>query len=285
MKSTRTTLQTSGVQRAAVVGVIQLLVLITAVTAQQLYGALVGNVTDSTGAALPGATVTATQLETNLTREAVTNASGAYSIPNIPSGTYRVVVTVSGFQTFTASNIAVTNRDTRVDARLSVGPLQESVTVLARAAILQTETAAVQHLATSEQLQTLPTSGRAFQSFVTLMPGVAQPNYEQAGGINNPGRTMSLTINGQPSTNTVVRLDGVTATNQYFEQLQSYGPGLEAIESVNVVTSSFDADQGMAGAAAVNVQVKSGTNNLRGSAFEYATDSRMRARNYFLPAG
>jgi hypothetical protein len=60
---------------------------------------------------------------------------------------------------------------------------------------------------------------------VTLIPGVAQPNYEQAGGINNPGRTMSLTINGQPSTNTVVRLDGVTATNQYFEQLQSYGPG------------------------------------------------------------
>ena len=117
------------------------------------------------------------------------------------------------------------------------------------------------------------------------MPGVAQPNYEQAGGINNPGRTMSLTINGQPATNTVVRLDGVTATNQYFEQLQSYGPGLEAIESVNIVTSSFDADQGMAGAAAVNVQVKSGTNKFKGSAFEYATDSRMRARNYFLPAG
>ena len=82
----------------------------------------------------------------------------------------------------------------------------------ATAAILQTENAAVQHVATSEQLvQTLPTSGRAFQSFLTLMPGVAEPNYQQSGGINNPGRTMSLTINGQPATNTVVRLDGITA--------------------------------------------------------------------------
>ena len=254
------------------------------VAAQSLYGSLVGNVTDSTGGAVPGATVTATQAETNLTREVTTNATGAYSIPNIPSGTYTVVVALVGFRKFEVHNVTVTNRDVRVDANLSLGTIEEAVTVSATAAILQTENAAVTHVTSSEQLQTLPTSGRAFQSFMTLMPGVAQPNYEQAGGINNPGRTMSVTINGQPSTNTVVRLDGVTATNQYFEQLQTYGPGLEAIETVSVVTSSFDADQGMAGAAAVNVQVKTGTNNVRGSAFEYATDAKMRARNYFLPA-
>ena len=228
--------------------------------AQNVYGSLVGNVTDSSGGAIPGATVTATQTQTNLTREVVTNESGAYSIPNIPSGTYQVVVAVPGFQNFTVRDIGVTNRDVRVDARLSLGALEEAVTVTATAAILQTENAAVQHVANSEQLQTLPTSGRAFQSFMTLMPGVGEPNYQQSGGINNPGRTMSLTVNGQPATNTVVRLDGITATNQFFESIQSYGPSLEAIETVNVVTSSFDADQGMAGAAAVNVQVKSGTN-------------------------
>src|SRR5688572_8007267 len=255
-----------------------------AADAQAVYGSLVGNVSDSSGGAIPGATVTATQVETNLTREVVTNASGAYSIPNIPSGTYQVVVTVPGFQTFTARDITVTNRDVRVDAKLGLGTLEEALTVTATAAILQTENAAVQHIANSEQLQTLPTSGRAFQSFMTLMPGVADPNYQQSGGINNPGRTMSLTINGQPATNTVVRLDGITATNQFFESIQSYGPSLEAIETVNVVTSSFDADQGMAGAAAVNVQVKTGTNNFRGSAFEYSTNAKWRARNYFLPA-
>ena len=241
----------------------------TGADAQAVYGSLVGNVTDTTGGAIPGATVTATHTQTNLTREVVSNASGVYSIPNIPSGTYQVVVAVPGFQTFTARDVIVTNRDTRVDAKLGLGTLEEALTVTATAAILQTENAAVQHIANSEQLQTLPTSGRAFQSFMTLMPGVADPNYQQSGGINNPGRTMSLTINGQPATNTVVRLDGITATNQFFESIQSYGPSLEAIETVNVVTSSFDADQGMAGAAAVNVQVKTGTNNFRGSAFEY----------------
>ncbi|MCM3880869.1 MAG: TonB-dependent receptor, partial [Vicinamibacterales bacterium] len=253
--------------------------------AQNVYGSLVGNVTDSSGGVVPGATVIATQTETNLVRETTTSASGAYSIPNIPSGTYTIAITLTGFQPFTARSVEVTNRDVRVDAKLGLGTLEEAITVTASSAILQTENAAVQHLANAEELQTLPTSGRAFQSFLTLMPGVADPNYQQSGGINNPGRTMSLTINGQPATNTVVRLDGITATNQFFESIQSYGPSLEAIETVNVVTSSFDADQGMAGAAAVNVQVKSGTNVFRGSAFEYAVDARMRARNYFLPAG
>ena len=116
--------------------------------AQSVYGSLVGNVTDSTGAALPGATVTATHVETNLKREVVTSATGSYSIPNIPSGTYQVVVTLAGFQTFTAPNIIVVNRDVRVDAKLSVGSLEESITVSGTAAILQTENAAVQHIAT-----------------------------------------------------------------------------------------------------------------------------------------
>jgi len=160
--------------------------------AQNLYGSLVGNVTDSTGGAVPGATVTATQAETNLTREVTTNETGAYSIPNIPSGTYTVVVELVGFEKFVVKSIIVTNRDVRVDAKLSLGTIEEAVTVSATAAILQTENAAVTHVTNSEQLQTLPTSGRAFQSFMTLMPGVAQPNYQQAGGINNPGRTMAV---------------------------------------------------------------------------------------------
>ena len=117
------------------------------------------------------------------------------------------------------------------------------------------------------------------------MPGVSQPDYVQSGGSNNPTRAMAITINGQPPNNTVVRLDGVTQINQFFQQIQAYSPSLEAIETVSVVTNSFDADQGMAGAAAVNVQVKSGTNKLSGSLFEQATDYRMKARNFFLPPG
>jgi hypothetical protein len=129
--------------------------------------------------------------------------------------------------------------------------------------VLQTESAAVQSLTTKTQLETLPTSGRAYQTALALMPGVAQPNYDQSGGSNNPTRAMAITVNGQPPSNTVVRLDGVSQINQFFQQIQAYSPSLEAIETISVVTSSFDADQGMAGGASVNVQVKSGTKHRR----------------------
>ena len=176
------------------------------------------------------------------------------------------------------------NTAVRVDAKLNVGTLQESVLVSADAVLLQTETAAVQTQTTSQQLQNLPINGRSFQSMLTLTPGVAQPNYFQTGGINNPARSMQVSVNGAPNSNTVFRLDGVSATNQWIQGLQAYTPGIEAIETVNVVTNSFDAEQGMAGGASVNVQIKSGTNSLHGSAFEYLTHDKLRARNFFLPA-
>ncbi len=253
---------------------------------QALYGSLLGNVTDETGAALPGATITITQRETNLARDVVTNETGGYNVPNLLPGTYQIDVKLSGFSTFTAREIAVRQGlDVRVDARLKVGTLEESIVVSGQAAVLQTESAAVQSLTTSTQLETVPTSGRAYQTALALMPGVAQPNYDQSGGSNNPTRSMAITVNGQPPNNTVVRLDGVSQINQFFQQIQAYSPSLEAIETVSVVTNSFDADQGMAGGASVNVQVKSGTNTITGSIFEHVTDYRMKSKNFFLPAG
>jgi hypothetical protein len=265
---------------------VSLVLVSTPVVAQVLYGSIVGTVTDSADLAVPGATVTITHAETNQARETTTNASGNYAFPNVAAGTYRVDVTLPGFQSFRAQDIAVRlNTAVRVDARLNVGALQESVLVSADAVLLQTETAAVQTQTTSEQLQSLPINGRSFQSALTLTPGVAQPNYFQTGGINNPARAMQVSVNGAPNSNTVFRLDGVSATNQWIQGLQAYTPAIEAIETVNVVTNSFDAEQGMAGGASVNVQIKSGTNTLRGSAFEYLTHDKLRARNFFLPAG
>lgn len=255
-------------------------------SAQALYGGLVGNVTDETGLSVPGATVKITHAETSQTREATTNETGGYSFPNIPPGTYQVDVALTGFQSVSSRGVVVRQSTSiRVDLRLTVGTLQETVLVSGSAAVLQTENAAVQMLTTSEQIESMPTSSRAYQSFMTLMPGVSQPYTMQAGGINNPARSMGVSINGQPPNNTVFRVDGANATNQWYPDLQSYSPGLEAVESVSVVTNSFDADQGMAGGAAVNVQVKTGSNALRGSLFEYLTDARLKNRPYFLPAG
>jgi hypothetical protein len=193
--------------------------------AQALYGSLLGNVTDETGAALPGATVTITQRETNLARDVVTNETGSYNVPNLLPGTYQVSVKLPGFSTFTARDIAVRQGlDVRVDAKLSVGALEESIIVSGQAAVLQTESAAVQSLTTSEQLETVPTSGRAYQTALALMPGVAQPSYDQSGGSNNPTRSMAVQVNGQPTNNTVFRLDGVSQINQFFQQIQAYTP-------------------------------------------------------------
>src|SRR5437773_6110791 len=112
--------------------------------AQVLYGSLVGNVTDETGAAVPGATVTIKHLETGASREAVTDATGAYRFPTLQSGTYTITVTLTGFRTFSRSEVALTlNNVTRVDAALQVGELSEMVNVTASSPLLQTERAEV----------------------------------------------------------------------------------------------------------------------------------------------
>ena len=254
--------------------------------AQSLYGSLVGTVTDDSGAVLAQAAVTATQRETNFSRTTVTNDTGGYNLPNILPGTYELTVTHPGFQTFTARGVGVeANAAIRLDARMKIGEVKESVSVEATAVALQTETAAVQSNTTSAQLIAVPTSGRSWQTTTAMMPGVSSPDYVQSGGSNNPTRAMAINVNGQPASNTIVRLDGVTQLNQYFQGIQAYSPSIEAIETVSLVTSSFDADQGMAGGASVNVQVKSGTNRISGSLFDHATDYRMKARNFFLPVG
>ena len=257
-----------------------------AASAQTLYGTLVGNVIDETGLPVPGATVKITHAETNQSREAVTSSGGGYNFPNIPTGTYQVDVALTGFQSASSRGVEVRqSTSVRVDVRLTVGALQETVLVSGTAAVLQTESAAVQMQTTSEQIVNLPTAGRSYQSFIGLMPGVAAPYMIQAGGINNPARSMGVSVNGQPPNNTLFRVDGAAVTNQWYPDIQSYSPALEAVETVSVVTNSFDADQGMAGGAAVNVQVKSGTNTISGSLFEYLTDSALKNRPYFLPEG
>src|SRR5688572_20300371 len=152
-------------------------------SAQTLYGTLVGNVTDESGLAVPGATVKITHAETSQSRESTTSSTGGYNFPNIPTGTYQVDVSLTGFQSASSRGVAVTqNSSVRVDVRLTVGTLQETVLVSGTAAVLQTESAAVQMQTTSEQIVNLPTSGRSYQSFIGLMPGVAQPYMIQAGG-------------------------------------------------------------------------------------------------------
>lgn len=273
-------------RRVALLSVTLVLVLVARkANGQVLYGSIIGNVTDSSGASVPGAVVKLTQTETNLSREIITNSAGAYVYNDAPAGTYHVSISKEGFQSFTARDIVVQNNTAiRVDATLNVGTASQTVEVTAQAAALQTDRADVHTETTAAALEAIPVSNRSYQSLMILTPGVTQPSYYQTGGINNPTRSMAYNVNGTPNTDVVVRIDGVSATNQWIQQLQAYTPGIEAIDAINMVTSSFDAEQGLAGGASVNLMVKSGTNSMHGSAFEYVTNADLRARGFFLPA-
>ena len=125
--------------------------------AQVLYGSIVGNVTDSTGAAVPGATVTIEQTETKLKRELVADAAGAYHFTAVPSGTYTITVTMDGFRSFDRRGVPVTlNSTARVDAKLEVGQLTETVSVSAESPLLQTDRAEVRSELNAKQLTELP---------------------------------------------------------------------------------------------------------------------------------
>jgi hypothetical protein len=256
------------------------------VQAQVLYGSIVGNVKDSTGAVLPGATVTITHNETKATRETTSDTSGAYRFPTVQTGTYNIAVKMTGFQAFTRNNVPVTlNTVARVDAALAVGGLQENVTVSTETPLLQTDRAEVREELRARELQDLPVPvGRNYQELFTTLPGFTPP--ADAHSIpSNPSRALTFNVNGASNQGNNTRIDGVSSTNVWLPHVVAYVPALESIETVNVVTNNFDAEQGLAGGAAISVQIKSGTNQLRGSAFEYHFNEKMRAKNYFTPVG
>jgi hypothetical protein len=274
-----------GVTPIAIVGLI-VLCFAPALVAQVLYGSIVGTVRDATAAVLPGATVTITHNETKATRETATDETGSYRFSTVQTGTYTVVVTLSGMQTFTRNDVPVTlNSVARVDASLGAGQLTEAVTVSADAPLLQTDRAEVRQELRARELQDLPVPiGRNYQELFVTLPGFTPP--ADAHSIpSNPSRALTFNVNGASNQGNNTRIDGVSSTNVWLPHVVAYVPALESIETINVVTNNFDAEQGLAGGAAISVQIKSGTNRLRGSAFEYHFNEKMRAKNYFTPVG
>ncbi|MCZ2076854.1 MAG: TonB-dependent receptor [Bryobacteraceae bacterium] len=254
--------------------------------AQILYGSIVGNVKDSTDAPVPGASVSITSRGTSQTRQTTTNEAGGYSFPTLLPGSYDVTVVKQGFQTVTRSGVEVTiNSVSRTDVMLEVGIVAESITVSEGAAALQTDRAEVRAELQSRTLQNIPLpSGRNYQQMFVAIPGFSPP--ADASSIpGNPSRALQVNVNGTTSNSAVTRIDGASSTNVFMNMVSAYVPALESIETVNVVTNSFDAEQGLAGGAAINVQIKSGTNQLHGSAFEYHTNNKLKAKPFFSPPG
>jgi Carboxypeptidase regulatory-like domain len=237
--------------------------------AQLLQGTIDGNVADSSQAAIAGARVVARNQETNFTRETLTNSAGGYDLPGVAPGTYTIDVSAPGFQVYTQTGIAVSpNTIRRVDIVLTVGQVAESVTVAASAAMLQTDRSEIRSDVSANTLVNVPVPiGRNYQMLLITLPGVSPARNANAFA-SNPTRSVDFSVNGTPSNVNNTSIDG-SPSRGVTDAAFTYVPALEAIQEVSVVTNSFDAEQGLAGGAAVSLQMKSGSNAVHGSLFGF----------------
>jgi hypothetical protein len=252
--------------------------------AQVLYGTLTGTLQDKTGAVVPGAAVALTSQETGESRNVTADSNGSYLFVNLLPGQYTINIKATGsFSGFTEKNITVAvNREARVDVTLAAASVNQEVTVGTVGAELQTETADVNHEISQSEIAELPISsseGRNFQALYTLIPGFAAVG-EQNSPSGNPSRAESANVNGLTDTGVTTRIDGAVNVYGWLAYLVAYVPPADAIQSVNIVTNSFNAEQGMAGGAAVNVTIKGGQHDFHGSAWEYYQDAAINARPY-----
>ncbi|MDP3000704.1 MAG: TonB-dependent receptor, partial [Bryobacterales bacterium] len=244
---------------------------------QLLQGSIDGKVTDPSQAAVAGAKVVATDQGTGFVRDAVTGSAGFYSLPNLPPGTYTVTISSQGFQTYTRTGVGVTVQTvTRIDAALNIGAISESVTVSAQEVALQADRADVRSEIGADILRNAPMPiGRNYQMLFVTLPGVSPPQNAHSFGANS-SRSLTFTVNGGSVFTNDTRVDGAGTRNFSATGVLQYIPALEAIETVNVATSSFDADQS-SGGGFVSVTVKSGTNAVHGALFENHADRSLEA--------
>ena len=258
---------------------------VSCVHAQVLYGTLTGNVTDASNAAVPGATVIIKNINTGLTRTGTTDSSGNYQLTDVPQGNYTVTISGSGFGNFETTNVPIAvNQTKRIDAALTIGGVNQTVDVSTAAPALQTDRADVSYEISQRQVDQLPTSGSAGrnpENLFRLIPGVPPPQ-EMNSQAGNPGRNQAINANGVANTINNIKIDGAAVNYPWLQSEAAYIPPQDAIESVNVVTSSFNAEQGAAGGIAANFVVKSGTNRFHGGIWEYNSISQFNARNYFV---
>jgi hypothetical protein len=251
---------------------------------QVLYGSITGIVTDASNAAIPNATVTATNEANGQERTLTTSSSGEYLFRNLEAGPYTVTVKPMGnFGGYTQKSIPVpVSSEVRVNIPLQLASVNVEVTVTTASPTLQTETAEVNHQISQSQIAELPitsTQGRNYQALYTLIPGAANVGEQNSTG-SNPSRAMSLNVNGVESMSNTTRIDGAVNTYGWLPYLVAYVPPADSIQTVNITTSSFNAEQGVAGGASINVIIKGGTNQFHGSVWEYNQLFNTNARGY-----
>src|SRR3954452_10530414 len=250
------------------------LALLPAAQAQTTGGTLIGRVQDkSGGGALPGATVNATQKETGLTRNTVTESDGTYRLPSLPVGSYTVQVELNGFATVTVENVTInvaTQREINVD--LSASTVAETINVVAEAPLVQ-PTPAVGAVVDQKQLENLPLNGRQFANLAILAPGT---NLAYNSDPTKPGQ-LTVALNGGIGRNVNYVVDGGDNMDDTIGgALQNFN--LESVQEFNIQTQQYKAEYGRSTGGVLTVVTKSGTNNFSGSGWGFFRDKQLNSK-------
>jgi hypothetical protein len=233
-------------------------------------GEITGIVTDSTGDAVPGATVTVTDMRTSLQRVAVSTDDGVYTAASLPPGEYRLDVELPGFTPVRREGVRLsTGEKARIDVELGVGGVEERVTVVGDAPVVRVETASLGTAVEHEQVVQLPLNGRLFIMLAAIAPGVALP----------PNSVLPRINGGRPRTNEYL-FDGISVLQPEPGQV-AYYPIVDAIQEFKIESNSPPAEFGRFNGGVVNLTTKSGGNTFRGTLFEFFRNEHLNARNYF----
>ncbi len=256
----------------------------------QTTATLSGSTLDKSGAVVPGARITVTNPDTQLTREATSDDSGAYNVPLLPPGSYTVRVEKTGFKGVRQDVTLVVNQTASLDFTLEVGQVSETIEVKESTALLESETSSIGQVIESRQITELPLNGRNFVQLATLSPGVNGVGFSASGTImsgtrpddSRPGSELFANGNREGSNNFL--LDGVDNNDRLTLSIV-LRPSVEAVQEFKIQTSMFSAEQGRSPGATVNTISKSGTNLLHGSAYNFLRNSALDARDYFARPG
>jgi hypothetical protein len=251
--------------------------------AQVLYGSVIGTVADASGGVIPAAQVALMNKGTGASLETQTGSDGVFRFTNVLAGSYELTVTAGGFRAFTQELLTVTvNTVQRIDVAMQVGQVTETITVEGAALTLQTEKTDVNANLSPKEVTDMPLPRyRNYQSLINLVPGATPARFQNA-NTDSPARAMTTNVNGTNRNNNNTRIDGSTSVFIWLPHHTAYVPPSETIETVNISTNNFDAEQGMAGGAAVTVTTKSGTNELHGSAFWLHENGATAAKDTFF---
>jgi hypothetical protein len=274
-------------------GFIFLLLLSIALSAvswsQIVGGSIAGTVRDTTGAAVPGAAVQIRNVETGTVRSVTSDAAGRYAAPSVPVGTYSVTASHEGFSTQTLTGIRlVVAQSAIIDLSLSVGKVQQEVTVAATPATVDVSTQQTSGLVDEKQVKELPLNGRSYDELMTLNPAVVNYSDQRSGGIGTSNSAIGnmFAVSGHRPQDNIFLLNGIEFTGASEINVTPGGTsgqllGVDAVREFNVVTDDYGAEYGKRTGAQVSIVTASGTNAVHGSAFEFLRNSAFDARNYF----